>query len=203
MWNRQPIIPGKIVKPLIVSCILGLAVGATSLSPANEPEKIENFTLQDVDGARHALTDYANCKAVVLMFISTQCPVSNGYNARMAALYSDYKDRGVVFLGINSNKAESADDVRSHAKEHGFGFTIMKDPDNRIADKLQASVTPEIYVVNSELKLLYHGRIDDNSRGTAITSKDLRKALDEILDGKPVSVARTKAFGCTIKRVDQ
>jgi hypothetical protein len=92
--------------------------------------------------------------------------------------------------------------VRSHAKEHGFGFTILKDPDNRIADKLQASVTPEIYVLNSALELLYHGRIDDNSRGTAITSKDLRKALDEILDGKPVSVTRTKAFGCSIKRTD-
>ncbi len=204
MSNAEPTanIPGELVKLIIVSCILGLAVGATSLSPANEPEKIENFTLQDVDGARHALADYANCKAVVLMFISTQCPVSNGYNARMAALHSDYKDRGVVFLGINSNKAESADDVRSHAKEHGFGFTILKDPDNRIADKLQASVTPEIYVLNSALELLYHGRIDDNSRGTAITSKDLRKALDEILDGKPVSVTRTKAFGCSIKRTD-
>ena len=202
--NAEPTanIPGELVKLIIVSCILGLAVGATSLSPANEPEKIENFTLQDVDGARHALADYANCKAVVLMFISTQCPVSNGYNARMAALHGDYKERGVVFLGINSNKAESADDVRSHAKEQGFGFTILKDPDNRIADKLQASVTPEIYVLNSALELLYHGRIDDNSRGTAITSKDLRKALDEILDGKPVSVTRTKAFGCSIKRTD-
>jgi len=170
---------------------------------ADELNKIDNFTLQDVEGAKHALTDYMRYKAVVLMFISTQCPVSNGYNTRMAALHNDYKDKGVVFLGINSNKAESVDEIRSHAKEHGLGFTILKDPNNEVADKLQASVTPEIYVLNSELELLYHGRIDDNSRGTNITAQDLRKALNEILVGKPVSVSRTKAFGCTIKRVDK
>jgi peroxiredoxin len=170
---------------------------------ADEPKKIENFTLEDVNGAKHALTDYTAYKAIVLMFISTQCPVSNGYNTRMAALYNDYKDNGVVFLGINSNKAESIDEIRSHAKEHGLGFTILKDPDNKIADKLQANVTPEIYLLNPELELLYHGRIDDNSRGTNITSQDLRTALNEMFAGKPVSVSRTKAFGCTIKRVNE
>jgi peroxiredoxin len=195
--------PGDRVKPFIVGCILSLLVAGASLLQADEPKKIENFTLEDVNGVRHALTDFAKYKAVVLMFISTQCPVSNGYNTRMAALYDDYREKGVEFLGINSNKAESVEDIRNHAKEHGFRFTILKDPGNKIADRLQASVTPEIYVVNPELDLLYHGRIDDNSRGTNITSQDLRKALDEILAGKPVSVIRTKAFGCSIKRADQ
>jgi peroxiredoxin len=124
------------VKPFAFCCIIALVVGATSLTPADEPIKIENFTLQDIDGAKHALTDYTKSKAVVLMFISTQCPVSNGYNTRMAALHSDYRDRGVVFLGINTNKAESVDQIRSHAKDHGLGFTILKDPDNKIADRL-------------------------------------------------------------------
>jgi len=190
------------VKPFILCCILALGVAATSQLRADEPKKIENFSLEDVNGVKHALTDYTKYKAVVLMFIATQCPVSNAYNTRMAALDNDYKDKGVVFLGINSNKAESIDEIRNHAKEHGFGFAILKDPDNKIADKLEASVTPEIYVLNPELELLYHGRIDDNSRGTNITSQDLRTALNEILAGKPVSVSRTKAFGCTIKRVN-
>jgi peroxiredoxin len=194
---------GEPVKPFIFCCALALVVAGTTLLSANEPRKIENFTLEDINGAKHALTDYTKSKAVVLMFMSTQCPVSNGYNTRMAALHNDYKERGVVFLGINSNEAESIDEIRSHAKEHGFGFTILKDPENKIADRLEAGVTPEIYVLSAELKLLYHGRIDDNSRGTNITSQDLRKALDEILAGKPVSVSRTKAFGCTIKRVSQ
>jgi peroxiredoxin len=190
------------VKPFVFCSILALVLAAASLLRADELKKIDNFTLQDVDGAKHALTDYTKYKAVVLMFISTQCPVSNGYNTRMVALQNDYKDKGVVFLGINSNTAESIDEIRSHAKEHGFGFTILKDPDNKIADKLQASVTPETYVLSPDLELLYHGRIDDNSRGTNITSQDLRKALDEVLEGRPVSVSLTKAFGCTIKRVD-
>jgi peroxiredoxin len=168
---------GEPVKPVTFSRLLTLVVTVASLVLADEPKKIENFTLGDVNGVQHALADYTKNKAVVLMFISTECPVSNGYNARMAALHNEYKDKGVVFLGINSNKAESIDDIRNHAKEHGFGFTVLKDPDNRVADKLQASVTPEIYVLNPKLELLYHGRIDDNSRGTNITSQDLRKAL--------------------------
>jgi len=67
---------------------------------------------------------------------------------------------------------------------------------------LSASFTPEVYVLDGNLKLLYHGRIDDKRREEEVTTKDLNKALEEILAGKPVSVSRTKAFGCTIKRVN-
>jgi peroxiredoxin len=190
------------MKTHVFALLTALSLAATSSLLADAPMKVENFTLEDVNGAKHSLSDYTKSKAIVLMFIATQCPVSNAYNSRMAALDADYKGRGVVFLGINSNKQESVDEIRDHAKEHGFSFTILKDSGNVVADKLKASFTPEIYVLNSDRELLYHGRIDDNSRGTNITSQDLRKALDEILAGKTVSVSQTKAFGCTIKRVE-
>jgi len=70
-----------------------------------------------------------------------------------------------------------------------------------IADQLGASVTPEIYVLNSNLEVLYHGRIDDSQREGKVSSKDLRVSLDKILSGKPVETQETKAFGCTIKRI--
>jgi hypothetical protein len=93
------------------------------------------------------------------------------------------------------------EEVRNHSKEHGFEFTVLKDWNNVIADKLEASVTPEIYVLNSNLEVLYHGRIDDSQRENRVTAKDLRTALDQILAGKKVDVTETKAFGCSIKRI--
>ena len=171
------------------------------LSFAAEKQKIENFSLPDYNGKSHTLSEYTSSKAIVLMFISTQCPVSNGYNERMEQLQKEYGAKGITFLGINSNKAESMDDVKAHAKEHGFTFTILKDSKNVIADKLQASVTPEIFVLNKNFDVLYHGRIDDSRRESEVKTKDLQWALDAILAGKPVSVQETKAFGCSIKRV--
>ncbi len=168
----------------------------------DQPVKVENFTLEDYNGVKHSLTDYRNSKAVVLMFIATQCPVSNSYNERMNALYKDYSDKQVAFVAINANKSESVEEIKNHAKEKGFKFPILKDWKNIVADKLGATVTPEIFVLNPELELLYHGRIDNSSRIDKVTSKDLRNVLDEILSSKPVTVSGTKAFGCTIKKVD-
>ena len=121
----------------------------------------------------------------------------------MEALNKKFKDKGIVFLGINSNNTETVDDAIAHAKENGLTFTILKDPGNKVADQLKASFTPEVYVFDGKRELLYHGRIDDSRRGDNITSPDLQNALDSILAGKPVAVKETKAFGCTIKRVSQ
>jgi hypothetical protein len=104
-------------------------------------------------------------------------------------------------VAINSNKQESAEEIKEHATTHGFKFVILKDWNNVIADKLGATVTPEIYVLDPNFEILYHGRIDNSSRVDRVTSRDLRSALDEILKAKPVTVNSTKAFGCTIKKV--
>lgn len=166
-------------------------------------KKVEDFTLEDYNGVKHSLSDYKESKAIVLMFISTQCPVSNAYNGRMVDLYKDYTPKSVAFVALNANKTESLAEVKEHAKKQGFDFPILKDVNNDIADRLEASFTPEIYVLNSNFELLYHGRIDDSQRQANISLRDLRQALDEILAGKPVSVTSTKAFGCTIKRVSK
>jgi hypothetical protein len=107
----------------------------------------------------------------------------------------------VAFVGVNSNRAELADEVASHSEQHGFTFPVVKDPDNVKADFFGARVTPEVFVYDADWKLRYHGRIDDDQKGDKITSKDTRAALDAVLAGKDVPVAETKAFGCSIKRV--
>jgi peroxiredoxin len=164
-------------------------------------KKVDDFTLEALNGKKVSLTDFKDAKAIVIIFIATECPVSNAYNERMAALHQDYKSKGIVFLGINSNKQESVEDMKEHAREHKHEFTILKDWDNVVADKFDAQFTPEVFVLTKNLEIQYHGRIDDSRAEARVSTKDLRNALDEILAGKTVSTTKTKAFGCTIKRV--
>jgi len=129
-----------------------------------------------------------------------QCPVSNAYNERMEKLAADYKSKGIAVVGVNANSTEDAGAVKAHAAEKGLTFTILKDPGNKLADKLGATRTPEAYFLDSNNKLLYHGRIDNSQNPSAIESSDLRTALDAALAGKPIEKTEAKAFGCTIKR---
>ena len=78
---------------------------------------------------------------------------------------------------------------------------MLKDNNNVIADKLTASVTPEIFVLNKNFEVLYHGRIDDSRRASDVKSEDLRMVLNELLAGKKITLSETKAFGCSIKRI--
>lgn len=177
---------------------------AFSIFAGSPDSSMSDFTLNDYNGNEVTLSELAeDSEAVAVMFIATQCPVSNNYNERMAELHNEYKDKNVAFIGVNSNKQESAEEVKEHAAENNLEFTIVKDPNNVVADEYGASVTPEIYLLDDELNLLYHGRIDDNQRENEVTVNDFRNALDEVLADEEVSVAKTKAFGCTIKRVDK
>lgn len=161
---------------------------------------VPDFTLPDADGKQHTLASLKGPKGTVLLFIATKCPVSNAYNARMAKLAEDYKSKGVNVVGINSNVAELADEVKKHAAENGLSFAVLKDNRNAIADRFDAQVTPEAYVLDATGKLVYHGRIDNSRNGDSITASELRDALDAVVAGKPVEKTEAKAFGCSIKR---
>jgi peroxiredoxin len=166
------------------------AIGAT----------IEDFTLPDVDNKDRSLKSLAGKNGTVLLFIAVQCPVSNAYNERMEKLAADYKAKGIAVVGINSNVAEDAAAVKAHASEHKLSFPILKDPGNKIADRLGAAVTPEAYFLDANNKLIYHGRIDNSRNAAQVETSDLRNALDSALAGKAVEKTEAKAFGCSIKR---
>ena len=161
---------------------------------------IDDFTLPDVDNKDHSLKSLAGKNGTVLIFIAVQCPVSNAYNERMAKLAEDYQAKGINVIGINSNVKEDAAAVKAHAAEHKLTFTILKDANNKIADRLGASVTPEAYLLDPNNKLLYHGRIDNARNAEQVETSDLRNALDAALAGKSIEKTEAKAFGCTIKR---
>ena len=161
---------------------------------------IADFTLPDAGGAAHTLASLHGSKGTVLIFIATQCPVSNGYNERMEKLAQDFKARGINVIGINANSTESAADVKDHAAKNNLTFTILKDNGNKVADQLGATRTPEAYFLDAGNKLLYHGRIDNSRDITQVNSNELRDALEATLAGKPVPKATANAFGCSIKR---
>lgn len=196
--------------PLFLASILIVAFAAVAGSGRNGSDlpappaigtTIDDFKLPDTDGAEHSLNALKGKNGAVLIFISVQCPVSNAYNNRMERLAQDYKAKGINVIGINSNNTEPAAEVKSHAGEKHLTFTILKDDGNKIADRLGATKTPEVYVLAANSKLVYHGRVDNSQKTEGITSNDLRDALDEMLAGKPISKTGGAAFGCTIKRV--
>jgi len=162
---------------------------------------IDDFKLPDTGGAEHSLRSLAGSKGAVLIFIATRCPISNAYNDRMEKLAQDYKAKGINVIGINSNVTEPVAEVKSHATEKGLTFTILKDEGNRVADRFGANHTPEAYVLDTNMKLVYHGRIDNSMRPEGVTANDLRDALNELLAGKAISKTGGAAFGCSIKRV--
>jgi peroxiredoxin len=178
----------------------GARAGGEVPAPPAIGATIEDFTLPDVDNKDHTLKSLAGKNGAVLIFISVQCPVSNAYNERMEQLAQDYRAKGINVIGINSNVAEDAAAVKAHAAEHKLTFTILKDPGNKIADRLGAAVTPEAYFIDANNKLLYHGRIDNARNAAQIETTDLRNALDAALAGKSIEKTEAKAFGCTIKR---
>jgi peroxiredoxin len=140
-------------------------------------------------------------KAVVVIFVATRCPYSNGYNGRMKDMAKDYAPKGVAFIGINSNKTEPAAEVAEHAKKHEWSFPVVKDEGSKVADAYGAKRTPEVFLIDSKGKVVYHGRIDESyDEPDQVAEPDLKRALDAILAGKSVPKPETKAFGCTIKR---
>jgi peroxiredoxin len=163
---------------------------------------IADFGLPDATtGKSVALTTLAaGKKATVIMFVSTECPVSNSYNERMNQLATSYKDKGVQFIAINANDGETSSAVASHARSNDFTFPVLKDEGNKIADRFEAKVTPEVYVMDAKGICVYHGAIDNNQNTGSVTKKYLADTLDAVLAGQEVPQKQTRAFGCSIKR---
>ena len=185
---------------LAASLALCAPAFATGEDTAAIGSTVADFKLPDAEGKERTLASLAGAKGTVLIFVSTQCPVSNAYNERMEKLAQEMKARGIGVVGINSNVAETRDDIKSHAAERGLSFAILKDAGNRIADRLGAGVTPEAFLLDANKRLVYRGRIDNSRNGDAITSSELRDAIEAVLAGKPVARAEVRAFGCSIKR---
>jgi len=190
----------KIASLILTVAVCMLPIAAISGS-AEMDKPAPLFKLAGIDGKEYNLESFKGKKAVVMIFISTRCPYSNAYNERMVKLYEDFNSKDVVALGINANGTESMEDVKQHAQDKKFAFPVLKDAGNVVADAYGAQFTPEIFVLDGNLILRYHGRIDNSHKINEVKTHDLRETLNAMLAGKEISKKETKAFGCTIKRV--
>ena len=168
-------------------------------------EKLADFTLPVAGaGGQQSLYGQKGKKAVAVIFIATKCPFSNAFNPVMANLAKEYESNGVAVIGINSNKTEPAAEVAEHARANNFGFPVLKDEGNVIADRLGATVTPEVFLLDGEWTVRYHGALGNSANPTTnvseATDSELRPAIDAVIAGGTVGRAETKAFGCSIKR---
>ena len=173
-----------------------------------------DFCLPGIDDKVHCLKDYASAKILVVMFTCNHCPTAQLYETRIKQLVSDYQERGVAFVGINPNNAmavlldeqgytdlgDSLAEMKIRAAYRHFNFPYLYDGETqKVARAYGPAATPHLFIFDSERKLRYTGRVDNNPREPLVTRKDARVALDELLTGKSVSVEKTPAVGCSTK----
>jgi peroxiredoxin/mono/diheme cytochrome c family protein len=191
--------------PLALLCALA---GPSAEPAAAETRKAADFRLQDPrdQGFVSLSALREKHKAIVLVFLGVECPLSNQFVPVLTELYKQYESKGAAFVGINANSQDTLERVAAHARRQTIPFPVVKDVGNKVADQLGARRTPEAFLIDPSSVIRYQGRIDDQfgigyARAGKPTRRDLAIALDEMLENKPVSTPRTAATGCRIGRV--
>jgi peroxiredoxin len=184
--------------------LLTLLLSAVIAGETSVGRTIDPFELRDFRGKVHKLADHADHKALVVVFLGNECPLANQYIPRLTSIAKDYADRGVSLLAINANIQDSLTEMTGYALRHELTFPLLKDPDAGVADRFGATRTPEVFLLDADRVVRYHGRIDDQLgvgyQKPKADSNDLVRALDELLAGKSVSQPHVAATGCIIGR---
>ncbi len=154
-----------------------------------------------VDDAKHGLADYKKAKAVVLVFTCNHCPVAKAYENRLVALQKDYEKKGVQVVAVNVNNmaADKLEPMKERAKAKKFNFPYLYDSTQKIGLDYGATKTPEVFLLDKERKLAYHGAIDDSRDAKKVETHHLRDSIDAVLAGKKPPKAEVAAMGCGIR----
>lgn len=191
----------------VMCAALFVATVADAETPSSDRlgRVISDAALTDYRGASVSLEEVKDKPIVVLAFLGTECPLAKLAVTKLNTLAKEFEPRGVVIWGVNSNRQDSLTDLAVQAKEQDVAFRLLKDAGNKLADAVGAVRTPEIVVLDRQRAIRYVGRIDDQDgigyRRETPKRQDLKIALEELLAGKPVSVATTEVEGCLIGKV--
>jgi len=164
-----------------------------------------HFQLRDTTGGLHTQADWNGAKAILLFFVTNDCPVTNSYVPEMNRIQAAYAPKGVRSFAVQADTSVTAQVAARYAKEYRYRFPLLLDPSQVLVQLTGATVTPQAVVLTPDGRVLYRGRIDNrvadfgSQRGEA-TVHDLRDALDAVLAGKPVAAQFTKSIGCAITR---
>lgn len=168
--------------------------------------KAFSFSLSGIDGKEYRLDDFSDAKVLVIVFMCNHCPYVQAIWGRLIKLQDKFRDDGVQFVGINSNvgsegyEEETLEKMKEYASEYEMNFPYLADPEQSVAKAYKAQCTPDIYVYDSERKLAYHGRVDDNWKDEeSVTKEELSEALSALVRGEEVSADQKSSMGCSIK----
>jgi peroxiredoxin len=164
------------------------------------------FQLRDTQGQVHTPGEWSGEKAVLLFFVTTDCPVANSYVPEMNRIHDAYAPRGVRVFAVQADTTIPDAAVARYARDYRYGFPLLLDPRQVLVRLANATITPQAAVLSPDGKVLYLGRIDNRvadfgQQRFQATEQDLREALDAVLAGKPVPHPFTKSIGCAINRV--
>jgi peroxiredoxin len=164
-----------------------------------------DFNLPGINGKKYSLDSFAGKQALIVIFSCNHCPYVQAYEERIKQIQNDYMAKGVAVVAINSNEdkgypEDSFENMKKRAEDRKFNFPYLRDEEQSVARDYDATHTPEIFLFDKDRKLAFHGKIDDNWQyPDKVQNHYLRNALDELLEGKEISVPETFTIGCTIK----
>jgi peroxiredoxin len=181
-----------------------------ALTPSNMlplGTKAPDFSLPDTVSGN--VTDFDQVKGekgTVVMFICNHCPYVKHVQKELVNLANDYSHEGIGFVAISSNDVEKypedgPDQMRDVARKWGYSFPYLFDRTQEVARNYDAACTPDFYIFDKSDELVYRGQLDDSrpGNGKPLTGKDIRQALDDLLNGNPVSDEQFPSQGCNIK----
>jgi peroxiredoxin len=180
---------------------------ATTSSVIGLGSSAVEFRLHDtVSGGMFSLNDLKGSMATVIMFICNHCPYVKHVNDELIRIARDFKAKGVSFIAISSNDAslypeDGPEEMRRTAQRLGYPFPYLYDESQEIARAYDAVCTPDLFVYDKDLFLVYHGQIDGSRprNNIPVSGSDLRWALQNLLEGKPALADQKPSVGCSIK----
>ena len=168
-------------------------------------QKAPSFNdLRSVDGKKYSLSSFDEKQIVILIFMANRCPTARVYTDRLKSIQNDYRQKRVQLIGLNSDNQyffsiESLSQMIDVADERSFNFPYLKDEDQSVAKSYGALVTLHAFVLDSQRRLRYRGRVDDSRDPSKVTTNDLRNALDDLVEGREVRTPETRPFACSIE----
>lgn len=163
------------------------------------------FSLPGTDGRLHSSDEYQESRLLLVVFSCNHCPYVQAYEQRLITLQQTYQAVGLKVIAVNSNDADqypedSFSEMQKRSQLIGFNFPYLYDETQEIARNFGAAYTPHLFLFDEQRSLIYTGKIDDNWQNPSqVNNRYLESAIEEYLEGKPVSVPETFAIGCTIK----
>ena len=168
-----------------------------------------DFSLPNVDGDMVSLGDFEDAKGFIVIFTCNTCPYSVAYEDRIIALDKKYKSRGYPVIAINPNdpaaiEGDELTDMKVRAVEKGFTFPYLQDIGQKVYPQYGATKTPHVFILQKEDEkniVRYIGAIDSSRDPKNVTKRFVEQSVNDLLSGKTLTITRTKAIGCTIKKL--